>query len=126
MTESELLACVRREARKTGWRYYHTHVPIGSPPGFPDVFLLRRPRIVIAELKGPRPKWYDAQREWLSELSLVAGDFNIWTAEGKPLAALLPPRPSIEVYAWNPDDWPHTIVSILAPDDDQPGQLVLP
>ena len=71
-------------ARLHGWRYYFTFNSKKSPPGFPDLTLVRPSRIVFAELKTETGKPTDEQCEWLMDLATVAG---------------------VEVYLWRPSDW---------------------
>lgn len=83
---------VKRFARRGGWLPYHTLHAKGSDPGFPDLILLRVPRLVVAELKIPpnvRPS--DWQQCWLTGF--------------ETLAALAGPHLSVEVFLWTPSDW---------------------
>ena len=83
VTEREFDRQVRDFAKMTGWMTYHTWLPIHSPAGFPDLCLVRRDRIVFAELKSAKGKTTPKQDEWLEALR----------ATGK-----------VEVYLWRPDD----------------------
>ncbi|HEX5326194.1 MAG TPA: hypothetical protein VFW75_05965, partial [Acetobacteraceae bacterium] len=75
--EGEFELAVEQMAFAYGWIWYHTHRAQFSPAGFPDLVLVRPPRIVYAELKG-----YDSrsrrgqptadQQEWI-ELLLASG-----------------------------------------------------
>lgn len=67
--------------RLFGWRRYHTWRSINSPAGFPDEVLVRRDRLIFAELKAENGKVSALQQEWLDDLALV---------------------PGIEVYLWRP------------------------
>ena len=49
MTEDRWQALVVLEARARGWRVYHTHDSRRSAAGFPDLVLVRPPRVVFAE-----------------------------------------------------------------------------
>jgi hypothetical protein len=62
-----------------GWR-----TPIQGEPGFPDLVLVRWPRVIFAELKSKQGKMSDAQAEWIAELKKC---------------------PAVEIYLWRPDDW---------------------
>lgn len=55
-------------ARLLGWRCYWTWNSLHSPKGWPDLVLIRRPRIVFLELKGERTPVTDEQRETIAEL----------------------------------------------------------
>lgn len=89
-------------ARTTGWRVAHfravtaygrTFTPVvADGAGWPDLAMVRRQRLVFAELKrrGKR-RVRTEQRVWLDALDAV---------------------PMAEVYVWNPIDWP-TIEKVL-------------
>jgi hypothetical protein len=91
VTEKEFLQIVRDLARQTGWLEYHPYDSRRSTPGYPDLTLVRPPRIIFAELKTERGKTTQAQREWLTELARC---------------------PQCEVYLWRPSDW-DTIGKVL-------------
>ena len=84
MTEKQLQAAVLKLARLSGWLCYHTFDSRRSQPGFPDLVMVRRSRIVFAELKSERGKPTDSQGEWLNAID----------ATGK-----------VEVYLWRPKHW---------------------
>ena len=68
-----------------GWHHrYHTHDSRRSEQGFPDLVLIRRERLIFAELKTEKGKTSAYQRAWLEALG--------WT--------------KAEVYLWRPSDWP--------------------
>ncbi len=83
ITERDLQAYVRDLARTFGWMYFHTWISKHSAAGFPDVILLRGPRLVVAELKSEKGKTTEAQEEWLAA----------WRAFGQA-----------EVHVWRPGD----------------------
>jgi len=78
-----------RAARtKHGWR-----TPVQADgKGFPDLVLVKPPRLIIAEVKRQDTKPDDHQLEWLNDFAGV---------------------PNVEVYTWKPADW-DDIVAILA------------
>lgn len=86
VSESALLSYVLEVAALRSWLAYHTRDSRGSNPGFPDLVLVRRPRLIFAELKSAGRYPTPAQRDWLLELEHVA--------ESRPL----------EVYVWRPAD----------------------
>jgi hypothetical protein len=83
ITERDLTTYVRDLATLLGWRRYHTWLSKHSPAGFPDEVLVRRGRLVFAELKSEKAKLKPEQQAWLNDLRLV---------------------PGIEVYIWRPSD----------------------
>lgn len=104
MTERQLLDAVLGTPRvpgialALGWRGYHTHRSQHSPAGFPDLVLVRRGRLVFAELKRqaashrPTPE----QEAWLEDLTEV-GD------RGRLLGASAT-NGLVDVYLWRPLD----------------------
>jgi hypothetical protein len=55
-------------AKLLGYRVYWTWNSLHSPKGWPDLVLIKRPRIVFLELKGERTPVTDEQRETITEL----------------------------------------------------------
>lgn len=92
MTERELAEAVVAAALTFGWMAYRTWLSIRSPKGFPDLVLLRAPRLLFVELKREKTKPTPAQWAWLEALGRVA------TAQDEELG-----QP--EVYLWKPRDW---------------------
>lgn len=100
MTERDFQRRVVELARLAGWRLYH-HRParvghrvvtaLEGDPGFPDLILLRPPRLVIAELKVGRNRPTPAQQVWLEQLA-GAG---------------------VESYLWRPEDWDSVVACLL-------------
>lgn len=84
VAEKEFQATVREVAKALGWESYTTWNSIHSPQGFPDLFMVRGPRAVAAELKRMNGKPTPAQIKWLSILAQV---------------------PGIETFLWRPCDW---------------------
>ena len=89
--ECDFQAQVQDLARLCGWRTYHTYDSRRSPEGYPDLCMVRSPRLVYAELKSERGKLTPAQLEWLAELREIAG---------------------VETYVFRPSDWDE-IVELL-------------
>jgi hypothetical protein len=93
MKEADLQAAVLDTAKLLGWRVMHQRpartkdgwrTAIEGDAGFPDLVLLRPPRLVIAELKSAKGKVSPEQQLWLAAFREVG---------------------EIEVYEWRPDDW---------------------
>jgi len=83
VTEKQLQSDIIRIAKRCGWKVYHTHDSRRSEFGFPDLTMVRRGRLIFAELKRELGKPTPEQSEWLEALSMVLG---------------------AEVYIWRPQD----------------------
>ncbi|MDQ2727540.1 MAG: VRR-NUC domain-containing protein [Actinomycetota bacterium] len=65
---------------KHGWR-----TPVqGDGAGWPDLVLVRPPRIVVAELKAAKGRLRPEQIEWLADFGAC---------------------PGVETFEWRPKDW---------------------
>jgi len=78
MTEAALQSKVEQVARTLGWLTYHTHNSRRSAPGFPDLVLVRRSRVLYRELKTEKGRTSPAQREWLAALAAAGQDVALW------------------------------------------------
>jgi hypothetical protein len=56
VNESQWRHDVTTLATGAGWAWYYTAYSLYSTPGWPDLALVKPPRVVLAELKGPRGK----------------------------------------------------------------------
>lgn len=83
-TEAEFQAAVIEMAHVTRWRVYHTHDSRRSPHGFPDLVLVRKERLVFAELKSEYGRVTVPQLHWLDALEQV---------------------PGVEAFLWRPHNW---------------------
>jgi hypothetical protein len=83
VTERDLQAQVVEIAKLHGWRVFHPWTSLHSNAGFPDLVLVRAPRVLFAELKRERGKVTPAQQAWLVELERC---------------------PGAECYVWRPSD----------------------
>lgn len=84
-SEADLLAAVLELAEREGWlatHFYDSRQSTGA--GWPDVVLVKRGRLIIAELKSATGRVSAAQAKWLDELLMV----------GRP-----------EVKLWRPNSW---------------------
>lgn len=90
LTEKQWQQRVVDFARLKRWLVYHTFDSRHSAPGFPDLVLVRAPRIIFAELKTDRApaKLPPAQEKWIQELVACR-------------AASL----HFDVFVWRPADW---------------------
>lgn len=92
MSEKVFQQQVVSHALSRGYRVYHTYDSRRSDPGYPDLTMVRRGRLIFAELKSHKGRPTVAQKEWMSALRDV---------------------PGIEVYLWRPSDM-DDIIDILA------------
>lgn len=87
--EKHFTASIRKAAQQLGWMEYHTgHVPHqdfrnSTSPGFPDLVLAKPNHMVIfAELKMPKGKLTEHQKQWEQVLRSSAGCmYFIWRPE---------------------------------------------
>ena len=70
-------------ARILGWTSYHPTLSKWSERGWPDLAMVRPPRLVFAELKSETGKTTSHQERWLGLLGLC---------------------PGVEAYLWRPSD----------------------
>jgi hypothetical protein len=84
LTERQWQQQVTDLAKLRGWWVYHPLLSKWSEPGWPDLTLIRPPRMVLAELKSDRGKISDAQRRVFALLDQVDG---------------------VESYVWRPADF---------------------
>lgn len=74
---------VKDLARLLGWKTYHTYDSRRSDPGFPDLILARKKRLVVAELKMEKRRLTASQLFWIDAFKEI---------------------PCAEVYIWRPSD----------------------
>jgi hypothetical protein len=84
MDEDTFQAIVVSDAKRLGWRVYHTFDSRHSAAGFPDLCMVRPPRVVFVELKRVGAKLTQPQLEWQSDLRACHGN--------------------VECHIWRPDD----------------------
>ena len=68
ISEKQFENQIKDLAKIFGWRYYHTWRSIHSPAGFPDIVMVRPPRLLFAELKAQDGKLSPEQESWLDDL----------------------------------------------------------
>ena len=83
-SEKSFMMDVKRAALSRDWMVYHTFDSRRSDPGFPDLVLVRPPRILFAELKTQGGRVRPEQQVWLDGLGRC-GD--------------------VETFLWRPADW---------------------
>ena len=93
-------------ATRLGWRHYHAHDPRRDKAGFPDLVMVRRGRLIFAELKRDKKaikhEVSKEQDEWLFALMNVRHNVeNLIRAKG----AYAPGQSPVQVFLWCPDDF---------------------
>ena len=85
-TEAGFLGWVRDRAAwaRPPWRTYHTLRSRGSEPGFPDLVLVRPPRLIFAELKATGGRVSRPQRGWLTDLEATGVEVYLWWPSDRP------------------------------------------
>lgn len=78
ITERQLQDAVVQLAQWVGYRYYHVYDSRRSNPGWPDLILLRRERILAIELKSARGVVSVPQLEWLGALEEAGVECHVW------------------------------------------------
>ena len=84
MTEREWQHQVLQVARMFNWTVYHPWSSQNSQDGFPDLTMVRPPRVLFVELKTASGRLSASQRHW-----------------GEMLARC----PGVEYAAWRPNDF---------------------
>jgi hypothetical protein len=92
ISEKEFQAAVVALARRHGWLCFHPFDSRRSEAGFPDLVMVRPPRLVFAELKSVTGRVTPAQQMWVDCLKAV---------------------PGVEVHVWLPANWPAIVRTLL-------------
>jgi hypothetical protein len=71
-----------------GWSHFHTFDSRRSDVGWPDLILCRPPRLIAAELKGPRGRLTFEQEQWLSDLAECGLETYVWRSGQDSLQAI--------------------------------------
>ncbi len=95
ITETELSDSIINAARDLGWLAYHSHRSERSEPGYPDLTLVRPPRVIFAELKVGKGR--------LTRPRLNKGKTRLLPGQTTWKAAL-ELCPGVEYYLWMPED----------------------
>lgn len=79
MLEKEWQAQVLELSARCGWDFrYHTYDSRRCQEGFPDLVLVKPPRIIFAELKVGRRKVTKDQSAWLEALAACGQESYVW------------------------------------------------
>ena len=99
-------------ATMAGWLVHHDRDDMRKHtqgrPGFPDLVLIRPPKLILAELKAaPGIELDRDQLVWMAGLRAIQAQLERFHDLDAPTAAML------EVHLWTPADWP-VIQRVLA------------
>ena len=104
MTEAEHLEQVKAVALTCGWRLYHTFDSRRSTAGFPDLVLVRPPRVIFAELKSEKGRLTIKQRYSPKTGRSLPNQMDWKDA--------LEACPGVEYYLWRPRHWDEIMEAI--------------
>ncbi len=93
LSEAALQKAIIELAERLGWRVYHARPAMTAKgrwmtaaqgthsSGWPDLVMLRGPRIVVAELKTDRERSRvsEAQKQWLEAFEAAGAQVCLWT-----------------------------------------------
>ena len=77
MLEKHFQSLVVYEAKRQGWKVYHTYDSRRSEPGFPDLVLVRD-KVLFRELKTEKGRLTVAQEAWGEILTAAGADYEVW------------------------------------------------
>ena len=77
-TEQGFQQAIIELAQLRGWYVYHTYDSRRSAPGWPDLTLIRSPRLIIAEVKTAKGRLTFAQRAVLQLLTDCGVETHVW------------------------------------------------
>lgn len=90
ISEEEFMAAVTTLAKRQGWLVYHTHNSRKSEAGFPDLVLLRRDMLIVAELKTMTGTVSAPQATFLEAFAAAGVKAVVWRpSDWKEIVALL-------------------------------------
>ena len=80
MSETQLQDQILELAERMGFISYHTYDSRRSQKGFPDLVLVhpKQRRVIWRELKSEKGVTSAEQKVWISALSLVGEDVDVW------------------------------------------------
>lgn len=79
ITEKELQQAVLDMAKATGWLVYHSYDSRMDEAGFPDLVLIKPPRVLFVELKAQKGKLSREQVEFGFALNRCCEvEYNLW------------------------------------------------
>jgi len=78
MTEKQFQTAIVEYAKKQGWLIYHTYDSRRSEPGFPDLVMVRRNKVLFRELKTEKGRLTEPQKVWAAKLKKAGADYAVW------------------------------------------------
>lgn len=100
-TEAEFQDAIVEFAQACGWRVAHFRpaktargwrTPVAADgQGFPDLVMVRPPRVIFAEVKSAKGGIAPSQRAWLESLLAARG---------------------VDTYVWRPKDWDDVVATL--------------
>jgi hypothetical protein len=80
LSEKDFQQQVLDLTRLSGWLCYHTHDSWRSAPGFPDLVMVRPPRLLFVELNSEQGRLRLEQATWLEVLAGCedAPEVHLW------------------------------------------------
>lgn len=103
VTERDWQAQVLAIASAANWLTYHTHDSRRSTAGFPDLTLVRGPRMIFAELKTQKGRVTVEQQKWLDALGAASVEVYLWRpADVDEVVATLTQRGDSARSWWRP------------------------
>ena len=97
MTETEFQSQVVQVARMLRWLVNHMTLPQRSEPGVPDLFLVRPPRVIFAELKSEKGR-LDTRQRYNSRTGRALPNQKDWKDALEACSG-------VEYYLWRPRHW---------------------
>jgi len=104
LSEKAFLQQVTGLASILGWHTYHPWLSIHSPRGWPDLALVRPPRLILAELKTAKGKVSESQERWAELLKACPGvEYYLWRpADIDEVAAILQSKATLTEHMMRP------------------------
>jgi len=99
VTEKAFMDTILQAAELCGWYAYHTHDSRRSTAGFPDLVLIKPPRVVFLEVKSQRGRLSRDQAEVLAMLQQCGPLSCRYEREGVS-AAMVRPSDWEQIVDW--------------------------
>ena len=99
VTEKAFMDTILQAAELYGWWTYHTHDSRRSTAGFPDLVLIKPPRVVFLEVKSERGRLSREQAEVLAMLQECGPGYCRRLSEGVQ-AAMVRPSDWEQIVEW--------------------------